>query len=141
MHLEPQSSVLSALGYGAQIHTIAPSALSPFASVLLPCYNLRDTITVGELARFTLEKVAETTTRAASLSFGDKLRALRLRREQSQIALANQLGLSSGAYISNLEAGRKLPSLTLVVRIADLFGVTTDTLLRDEVPIPVENTT
>lgn len=104
-------------------------------------YLLRDTITVDDFARFSLEKAAETTTRTGALSFGDKLRALRLRQEQSQIELANQLGLSSGAYISNLEAGRKLPSLEVVIRIADLFGVTTDALLRDEMLIPAEGTT
>ena len=38
-------------------------------------------------------------------------------------------------YISNLEAGRKAPSLELVVRVADLFGVTTDYLLRDSIGI------
>jgi transcriptional regulator with XRE-family HTH domain len=74
-----------------------------------------------------------------SLSFGGKLRVLRLRLEQSQIELANQLGLSSGAYISNLEAGRKLPSLDVVIRIADLFGVTTDMLLRDELSLPSQD--
>jgi DNA-binding XRE family transcriptional regulator len=37
--------------------------------------------------------------------------------------------------VSNLEAGRKEPSLDLVLRIADFFGVTTDYLLWDCEPI------
>jgi transcriptional regulator with XRE-family HTH domain len=49
--------------------------------------------------------------------------------------LAQHLGLASRAYVSNLEAGRKVPSPELVVRIADHFGVTTDYLLRDDVAV------
>lgn len=67
-----------------------------------------------------------------SRSFPDKLRTLRQRFTLTQTALAQQLGLAQHSYISNLEAGRKAPSLELVVRIADLFGVTTDDLLRDQ---------
>jgi transcriptional regulator with XRE-family HTH domain len=61
--------------------------------------------------------------------FGAKLRILRLQHGLSQGDLAQQLGLARRGYISNLETGRKLPSLELVVLIADLFGVTTDYLL------------
>ena len=49
-------------------------------------------------------------------------------------ALARTLGLENRGYISNLEAGRKLPSISLVLAIADLFGVTTDDLLHRTVP-------
>jgi transcriptional regulator with XRE-family HTH domain len=66
--------------------------------------------------------------------FGEKVRTLRLEKGLSQRELARNLGLASRAYISNLEAGRKAPSLELVVQIADLFGVTTDYLLRDPIP-------
>lgn len=64
-------------------------------------------------------------------SFGVKLRQLRRQRGWSQATLAQQLGVASQAYISNLEAGRKAPSLSLVVRAASTFSVTTDYLLRD----------
>src|SRR5690349_1100958 len=37
--LNPQCRVPSFLAYGVHLNTIAFSALSPFASVLLPCYN------------------------------------------------------------------------------------------------------
>jgi transcriptional regulator with XRE-family HTH domain len=63
--------------------------------------------------------------------FGAKLFALRQARGWSQRDLTRRLGLTSRAYISDLEAGRKLPSIDLVVRLADLFGVATDDLLRD----------
>jgi transcriptional regulator with XRE-family HTH domain len=67
--------------------------------------------------------------------FGDKLRYLRRQHRLTQTDLSRQLDLASQAYISDLEAGRKIPSLDLVVRIADLFSVTTDYLLRDELPV------
>jgi DNA-binding XRE family transcriptional regulator len=76
---------------------------------------------------------------------GEKLRYLRMQRQMTQVELAQQLGLARQGYVSNLEAGRKAPSLDLVVQIADLFGVTTDYLLRvmfvvgqrEKVSIPV----
>lgn len=67
--------------------------------------------------------------------FGTKLRQLRHQHGLLQAEAAQKLGLAKRGYISNLETGRKEPSLELVVRIADLFGVTTDYLLRDDVPI------
>lgn len=67
--------------------------------------------------------------------FGEKLRYLRTHTNLSQSHLTQRLSLASRAYISNLEFGRKMPSLDLVVQIADLFGVTTDYLLRDTIPV------
>lgn len=64
--------------------------------------------------------------------FGERLRQLRQAHKLTQTDLAHRLGLARHGYISNLEAGRKAPSLELVVRIADLFRVTTDDLLREE---------
>jgi transcriptional regulator with XRE-family HTH domain len=71
--------------------------------------------------------------RPAQSLFGERLRDLRLKRDLSQSELARLLGLAARAYISNLEAGRKMPSLDLAMQIAELFGVTTDYLLRDTV--------
>lgn len=64
--------------------------------------------------------------------FGERLRQLRRNHKLTQTDLAHQLGLARHGYISNLEAGRKAPSLELVVRVADLFGITTDDLLREK---------
>jgi transcriptional regulator with XRE-family HTH domain len=65
--------------------------------------------------------------------FGDKLHWLRTQRGMTQSDLAQQLGVATQAHISYLEAQRSAPSLALVVRAADLFGVTTDYLLRDTI--------
>ena len=67
--------------------------------------------------------------------FGPKLRHLRLQRQMRQTTLAHELGLARHGYVSNLETGRKEPSLDLVVRVAQFFGVSTDYLLRDTIPV------
>jgi transcriptional regulator with XRE-family HTH domain len=66
---------------------------------------------------------------------GAKLQHLRRRYRLTQQETANRLGLASQTYISNVEVGRRLPSLEMIVRISLLFGVTTDYLLRDAIPI------
>lgn len=68
--------------------------------------------------------------------FGDKLRWLRSQHKMTQIDLAQQLGDVTQAHISYLESHRSAPSLALVVRVAELFGVTTDYLLHDTIPTP-----
>jgi len=67
--------------------------------------------------------------------FSSKLRALRLQHRLTQEELMRRLGLARQSHISSLEAGRKAPSIDLIVRIADLFGVTTDELLRDTIAV------
>ncbi len=64
--------------------------------------------------------------------FKTALVRLREQGQMSQSQLAHSLGLSSQAYISNLEIGRKVPSPELLVQLADLFGVTTDMLLNGD---------
>jgi len=95
-------------------------------------YLLRDTFPVEDVRTGVAESLD-----SAPLPrlFGAKLRALRMQRNLTQAALASRLGLAKHAYISNLEAGRKAPSPDLAVQLADFFGVTTDYLLRDAIPI------
>lgn len=76
-------------------------------------------------------------------SFPETLRLLRQAHQLTQVELARLLGLSKQGYISNLESGRKDPSIELVLRLANLFGVTTDYLLRGDTlddPVPVSIT-
>ena len=51
--------------------------------------------------------------------------------------LASELGLTSHSYISELEAGKKIPTAEFVLNIARLFEVTTDELLKDELELTV----
>ena len=66
---------------------------------------------------------------------GVKLKFLRRQLRLTQVELADQLLLASRAYLSNVESGREVPSLGLVVRAARRFGVPTDYLLRDHVTV------
>jgi transcriptional regulator with XRE-family HTH domain len=90
-------------------------------------YLLRDALPIENPLAFS----ASVRSNNEAQSFASQLRRLRVQRQLSQRALARQLGLASPTYIGILEADRgKLPSLELVVRIADFFGITTDDLLR-----------
>ena len=59
---------------------------------------------------------------------------MRLRRERgwTLAVLAARLDYRSRGYLSEVESGKKQPSLDLVLGVSRLFGVTTDVLLRDD---------
>lgn len=67
--------------------------------------------------------------------FGEKLRRLRTQHGMTLQQLAYALGLTAHGYISELEAGKKIPTAEFVLRAARLFDVTTDQLLKDELDI------
>jgi transcriptional regulator with XRE-family HTH domain len=95
-------------------------------------YLLRDSIPVAAVADHL--RVPAPPPAAPLHQFGTRLRELRTQHGLKMNQLAAQLGLTSHSHLSHLEAGRKEPSLTLVLQLADRFGVTTDALLRDELP-------
>jgi len=49
--------------------------------------------------------------------------------------LAQALGHAAHGYISELEAGKKIPTVEFVLGVALLFDVTTDVLLKDELDL------
>lgn len=63
------------------------------------------------------------------MTFGEKLQALRQKSGMSQDALAEKLNVSRQA-VSRWERDETMPETEKVILIADLFGVTTDYLLR-----------
>lgn len=63
------------------------------------------------------------------MTFGEKLQRLRQRAGMSQDVLAEKLGVSRQA-VSRWERDETMPETDKVVALADLFGVTTDYLLR-----------
>ena len=67
--------------------------------------------------------------------FGEKLMALRRRRGWTIQRLADRLGYKSRGYLSEVESGKKRPSLDLVLGVSRAFGVTTDALLKDELEV------
>jgi transcriptional regulator with XRE-family HTH domain len=96
-------------------------------------YLLRDDLPIDAPIRF-----GEPETPAPEVHwhhFGEKLRNLRRQRKLTQVDAARSLGLAGHAHISYLESNSKEPSIDLVLKIADVFGVTTDYLLRDSMPV------
>lgn len=73
--------------------------------------------------------------------FGQKLHALRTQRGMTLKELAIALGHAAHGYISELETGKKTPTVEFVVKAAHLFNVTTDQLLMDERELNVEEDT
>ena len=62
----------------------------------------------------------------------DKLVELRKKNGWSQEELAAQLGVSRQS-VSKWEGAQSVPDLEKIVRLAELFGVSTDYLLKDEI--------
>ena len=61
----------------------------------------------------------------------EQIRRLRTARGITQVELAHRLGVSKQS-VSNWESNNIQPSIELLEKIADLFGVTTDHLLGRE---------
>ena len=67
--------------------------------------------------------------------FGQKLRSLRIAHGMTLMRLATALGHRAHGHISEIEAGKKVPTAPFVLAVAELFGETTDNLLRDELEL------
>jgi len=61
--------------------------------------------------------------------FGDTIKALRLSHNLNQIQLANELNVSKQT-VSNWENNNILPSIEMLIKIAQFFSVSTDYLLE-----------
>lgn len=66
--------------------------------------------------------------------FGEKLRFLRQQRGLYQREVAEAVGVSE-TYIGLMENGKKIPNIPMLLRIARLFEVTTDQLIRDDLEL------
>jgi len=69
--------------------------------------------------------------------FGMKLHKLRLQRGITLKELAQSLGHVSHGYISELESGKKIPTVEFVLGVSLLFNVSADILLRDDMDIEI----
>jgi transcriptional regulator with XRE-family HTH domain len=97
---------------------------------------LRDTITADQLP--VRAQPGSLNDQPQIQQLGAKLRYLRTHHGWTQADLSRTLGLAAHAHISYLETNRKEPSIDLLLKIADFFRVTTDYLLRDEIPIELD---
>jgi len=59
---------------------------------------------------------------------GQRIKEIRKMKEMSQAELAEAIGIST-KYISLIETGNKRPSLTTLVKIGNVLGVTVDSFL------------
>ncbi len=67
--------------------------------------------------------------------FGEKLRTLRKRRGMTIKELAQAIGQTTHSHISELETGRRPPSLEIALKISRMFGVSVDKLVKDELEL------
>jgi Uma2 family endonuclease/DNA-binding XRE family transcriptional regulator len=69
--------------------------------------------------------------------FGEKMRTLRNRRGMTTRELTVALGYpaESNSYISRIETSKVVPKAEFMLRVADLFGVPIETLMRDELDV------
>ncbi len=66
--------------------------------------------------------------------FGEKLHTLRQRDGLTMRRLGDMLGVSD-SYISQMETGNKVPNVAMLLKICDLFGISCDKLIRDELEL------
>lgn len=66
------------------------------------------------------------------MAFSNNLRFLRKKYDMSQEELANKLGYKSFTTIQKWESGVSEPSVSMVKKIAELFGVTMDQITNDD---------
>ena len=62
------------------------------------------------------------------VDFGEKIKHLRLGKGLTQVQVSKRLHISK-AMMSSYETGIRLPSYEVLIKFAQLFGVTTDYLL------------
>ena len=65
------------------------------------------------------------------MTLGEKIYKLRTKRSMTQEQLAEKIGVSRQS-VSKWESGASIPDLERIVSMSQLFGVTTDYLLKDE---------
>ncbi len=66
---------------------------------------------------------------------GEKIRTLRKKRGMTLKGLARELGFNSHTYLIAIEQGKKQPSLELLYKLGQLFNVSYDRLLNDDLEV------
>jgi transcriptional regulator with XRE-family HTH domain len=66
--------------------------------------------------------------------FGEKLAVLRQQQSLTLRQLGEMLGVHH-TFISQLEKGKTTPNARMIIKIADIFGVSADQLMRDELEL------
>ena len=69
---------------------------------------------------------------------GTRIAELRRQNGMSQEELADRLGISRQS-VSKWESAQSVPDMNRILKMSDLFGVTTDFLLKDDMEMPERN--
>jgi transcriptional regulator with XRE-family HTH domain len=67
--------------------------------------------------------------------FGEKVRALRTHHGMTVRDLARALGYSAHSYVGDVELDKRRPTADFALKVALFFGVSTDSLLRDDLDL------
>ncbi len=66
--------------------------------------------------------------------FGEKLHTLRKQRGLTLVQLGDMLGVYN-TYVSQLEKGKRTPNAAMILKLAEVFDVTTDQLMKDDLEV------
>lgn len=66
--------------------------------------------------------------------FGEKLRTLRNQQGLTLRQLGDMLDVSH-TYVGRMEKGKKTPNVAMVLKISQIFGVSVDILIKDELEL------
>ena len=66
------------------------------------------------------------------IAIGEQIRKARIKANMTQDDLAEEIGISSGNYISNIERGSKHASFDILLKIAKALKTRLDTFLEKE---------
>lgn len=66
--------------------------------------------------------------------FGEKLRQLRKHHQLTQMELGEQLAVN-WRYVGALERGEKTPNAAMLIKLSNLFGVSLDQLMKDNLEL------
>jgi len=64
-----------------------------------------------------------------NIEFGKKVKKLRLSKKLSQSYVGEKIGADKG-FVSNLESGRKNPTLKTLIKLAKALGVSMGKLMK-----------
>jgi transcriptional regulator with XRE-family HTH domain len=69
--------------------------------------------------------------------FGEKLRSLRMRHNMNLVQFAYMVGYAGSSHVSQIETGKRGPTVELVLKASKLFNVSADVLLDDDQELAV----
>jgi transcriptional regulator with XRE-family HTH domain len=73
----------------------------------------------------------------ANAALWPRRKTLRLGKGLTLQQFAKAVGYHAHGYISELEAGKKTPTVEFVLSVSRYYGVSTDQLMRDEIELSV----